>query len=79
MGTRKGRRNVGETVTFAIVKMVSAGIKQCEVAAEFKLSKSAVLKIFKKFENKCSEIVKKRGEKIEDKCWSYTNSTTHFG
>ena len=61
----KRQKNVSDTVKFAIVSMVNAGLKQLEVAAKFGFSKSTVSKIMKK--RKCKQCIttKKRRRKFK--------------
>ena len=60
----KRQENVRDTVKFAIVSMVNAGVKQFEVAAKFGFSKSTVSKIMKKRKCKQCFIAKKRVRKF---------------
>ena len=61
MENRKGSKNVTEEVKFALISMVSAGMKQKNVAETFNISKSTVSKIIRKDKSKNKVVVKKQG------------------
>ncbi len=59
MGTRKGKKNVAENEKFAAIKMAQVGMKQSDIAVQFKLSRSAISKLLKRSKNETVTVLKK--------------------